>query len=401
MNYELSTIKQLYLQKVLEVYDIFKEYFGEDNVDLQGEMLLDKAIQTRVDTVIKDFNLDETDSTAIVNSMQSDYAPALFDILIHWDRVVVRNENDKSILLKDLWAKVTIDINGVIPWEMRGFTLSKSTYTKQQWEHNYVHSHVPGLEPQHLNQEYYEGIFKRPCLGSGPIIATIAELKTASSLAEWLLFCRELELYVHVESLKGRPYKYLENVTIHSNRRITPDTFIPETTYCGSPSYHYLYDNFIEYYLKNGNLKFSYIKHAFVLGMPFFDAVLDISNCFIDYYNNLHPNVSVGSLLSGDVIIKAVVYEGTFYHTGTYNPIGTHPIRDYQNRVLFQFKGENVLLKIEEKDNNTESSQSTILNPRIVCCILTRILQTLNYRYNERANNQEGTSQAPKNVRYI
>ena len=55
------------------VYDIFKDFFGEENVDLQDNY-----------------------------------------IIIHFPKVTVTNEHDRSIDITHLWVRVPVDTNGTI-----------------------------------------------------------------------------------------------------------------------------------------------------------------------------------------------------------------------------------------------------------------------------------------------
>ena len=112
---------------IQEIKTIFEDYFGEDKVDLQ-----------------------DSDDVDVKN------------ILVHFPSVIVTNENHKSEVIYDLFAKIQVHTSGRIEGK---FKLARTTYTKQQALSGYTHSHVP--------RSTLLGDFAKPCLGSGPLNNTI------------------------------------------------------------------------------------------------------------------------------------------------------------------------------------------------------------------------------------
>jgi len=194
MLYTISELRQKLFGPVYDVYEIFKNFYGEEFTDLQ-EMPSDEELSDMLRQFwdiqpmgTNSYELDDEDYA----TLKSRYDNTRAIIMVWWPSVTVSNENDRSILIHDLYARVDITPDGRIPYEMTGFKLNRTTFTDVQFESGYIHSHVPsrcGLPN-----------FQNPCLGRGPIRNTIADLKNNYEEALWMLFCQELSLYVTVES---------------------------------------------------------------------------------------------------------------------------------------------------------------------------------------------------------
>ena len=176
------------------------------------------------------------------------------------------NENDKSIIIQDLYAKIELDAKGNIPTEDRGFTLNRATYPMEQWVCGYMHSHISNIPKGNLTS------FQSPCLGTGPINNTVLELKNNCDSTEWMLFCQELSMYVTVESLRGGPYIRMETIgskrqssdytdfklTSRSIREVIGSYWIPQDK---REYFNSIYSGFIPYYLEHGHLPDVYMEH--------------------------------------------------------------------------------------------------------------------------------------------
>ena len=105
--------------------------------------------------------------------------------------------------IRGLYVRIIIRPTGEI---VGLFNIGRSIYTEAEVKAGYVHSHVPSRSPDHLN------VFNTPCLGTGPIKSTISILNKEFDENQWLLFCRQLDQYVHTESLIGVPYIRMSRV---------------------------------------------------------------------------------------------------------------------------------------------------------------------------------------------
>lgn len=386
------------IANILEVYDVFKNFFGEQFVDLQN-IPSKEQIQEISDKY-------PTKADLISELVSKNSYPFIY---VYWPNVTVSNEFNKSINIQDLYAKIYISYYGNIPSEQNGFTLIRTTYSKMQWHCGYLHSHCPCVTES--NCKY----FKNPCLGTGPIKNTINELKVTFNLTTWLLFCQELSIYVTVESLSGGPYIELERIFNHNNLKLEQNSYNLSsysliisshiTTLIGTD----FYKTFIKYYLKHGHFKLSYINGMFTTGLSYYDFRMDISNCFIDYVNNrilkkIYDSDILNALQRNDVLITITVKDHKFY------------IENNQSRYMYNvnddddipiglsmltFKGTDIKLKILDDANaiKDEKNECTfVLNHGLIMYLLRNILKVINYYYKKsnesNSNNNEVTTSA-------
>ena len=380
MNYTVNEFKHKVFEKVYEVYDIFKDFFGETHVDLQG-------IPSDREVIPADISLDNFPSTDIsdghVSAARHRYQEHKFQILVWWPLVTITNEHNKSTIVKDLYARVEITMEGRIPYETRGFKLNKSTYSAIQFRSHYVHSHVPPVSTSSLEQ------FQNPCLGRGPINNTIMDLKNGCEEALWMLFCQELSMYVTVESLTGGPYMRLEELGASTLLEEYKDYHTPSLSYRGYLQEFPMLKDFTKYYLENGHLALNYDNGSFTVGMSFFDYMIDISNAFIEWFNEHGTRYERGTLEGHRIIIQALAANQKFYR----NTRATSIDRDsYEGRVLFKFKGHDVKLHIEGETDVDEMQTTTLLNVDIAMFILYNVLRTINYRYTNEHSKKRGSN---------
>ena len=402
MQYTINQLRQEIFSKVYEVYDIFKDFYGEPHVDLQ-EVPDDLSIETMLSTRGYQpeegvYNLSEGQLENIKNC----YRNCNYVILVWWPNVTITNENNKSVKIQDLYAQVKVAIDGRIPYEFWGFFLNRTTFPETQYNSHYLHSHVPR----------FDGLpyFNRPCLGTGPINHTIMNLKNEFDVPMWMLFCHELNLYVQVESLRGGPYIRMEtigagddlssyneygNVIVYDNlfgyRKISPEY---------KDSLKPVILDFALYYLKHGHLAFSYKDGGFHAGMPCFDFMVDISNAFIDYYNQ-KKFIERSALFGNNMLRKAVAKDGKFYEEET---IANHDY-SYEGRDMFVFKGEMKHLHII-RESTTAVETVLLLNSAIAMFILNNLLKIINYRYKNEytkltSGKGEGSAPTYQTVAYL
>jgi len=357
-------------QKVADVYEIFQNFFGEQFVDLQGGGRGNSAI------------------------------------MVWWPTVIVTNDNNKSVIIKDLYAKIVVTPEGRIPYESRGFQLNRTTFSNEQWTSGYLHSHIPRL----YNHEVPR--FTDPCLGRGPINNTIMDLKNEYEEAVWMLFCQELALYVTVESLAGGPYIRMEEIgaskKLENFKGFTEVDSISSFKRAFSSSgliFDKMIKEFTLWYLQHGHLKFNYSEERFRCGLPYYDFMIDISNSFIEWFNLYGIRQTLSFLYSSSMILKVKVAQGKFYKNSTIDPINTS---DIEGNPILIFKGEIKTLHIEPPAPNNNEYITTLLHQDVAMYILGRILRIINYRYcnehnklPESGSTQEGTSSTYQTVLYL
>lgn len=396
MQYTINQLYNIFYERTNEVYDIFKGFFGEENVDLQKKD--ERLFKRKIASILKanigaktDIKIDadcfdipyEISDTLLKNIINVN-TEVKSTIYVYWKNITVTNENDKSVGIQDLYAKVEVQIDGRIPYENLGFLLNRSTYPVEQFLSNYMHSHIQYIPKSNFT------MFMPPCLGKGPIKETIATLKNEYSDITWMLFCQELSMYVTVESLAGVPWKPLEN--------IGKKNFSYEYTgYSGGSSMKFIdtigkdsLKDFIKYYLENGHLSISYKNGKYFCGMPYHEYIIDISNAFIDFYNKRLSSTQdkLNNLFDQRLLVNAIVVNGKFYKPNTANNNDMQSIERYQDRTVLIFKGHVIRTKIIAS-KVSETTISTLLNNDVAMYILSTILKIINFRYKNEYYNRE------------
>lgn len=412
MLYTISELRQKLFGPVYDVYEIFKNFYGEEFTDLQGmpsdEDIVCNHVSNHLSTsVILDTSGGENSCEIpdnILAAIKAEYEGTLRPyILVWWPSVTVSNENDRSILIHDLYARVDLTPDGRIPYEMTGFKLNRTTFTDVQFESGYIHSHVPsrcGLPN-----------FQNPCLGRGPIRNTIADLKNNYEEALWMLFCQELSLYVTVESLTGGPYRKLEEVS-NLHRSLTYSNFTLGS-YGDIKSYiiRWCKDNhinfeealkdFTKYYISQGIFPVSYTNGKYICSLSYFDYMISISNAFISWFN-MKGRRNMLSFIKEYIVEKVVAKEGKFYRLGSGTSRSSSDT--YEGQTVLTFKGNDIPLRIIHTDSEQDTHTVTLLDHDIAMCIYTGILKIINYRYkNEHHNTNPGrtSAQTYQTVRYL
>jgi hypothetical protein len=223
-----------------------------------------------------------------------------------------------------------------------------------------------------------------------------------------MLFCEELSRYVHVESIAGVPYKRLENVGLFRSLPDYGDYSIVRNGKFIMSSMKELLDSidingFLSYYLQNGHLSIGYKQGSFVVGMPYYEFLVDISNTFIEYINTTQTSRTiVHRIFDRGLLKKAVIVNGKFYCIQTSR--NNFDSRDYIGKPVCTFKGQPITLNILE-DQNSQIQESTVLNHDVSMFILNNILKIINYRYANEYRKQLSSSTEPavtdKRVFYI
>lgn len=416
MKYTLEELEKEVFKNVYCVYDIFKDFFGERFVDLQfrdscGSLSYKSTFLipcTVSEEILSDTDLTEREIEE-ARILGDRWIPSIY---VWWPSVVVTNEYDKSIVIKDLYAKIDLNLDGKIPYEYEGFKLMRATYPYIQFKEGYAHSHLPRLNISSVNDIVS---WRNPCLGRGPIRNTILDLHNNCEEALWLLFCQELSLYVTVESVSGIPYFRLEelgtgtlSITYNCswiNPVMSKSRYLATLYRVDSRQVGELLDEFIKYYIEHCNLSFSYKNDVYVLGTPIYDVIIDMSNLFVKWYNSLEVKpISKNRLFRSNILNELTVANRKFYQQR--NNSTSFNTSDYEGMHLFNFKGASIDLHIERNTEDiSEENTVTLLSIHIIEFIINSILKVINYRYeNGYAKKLRGdteTSSTYKDVYYL
>lgn len=240
-------------------------------------------------------------------------------------------------------------------------------------------SHVNGIPKTNF------ATFRAPCTGTGPINSTMSSLYREFDRDLWQLFCLELSKYVTVESIAGRPCRYLEKIGA-DNTNIGVSSFIAFNTagYWGfMMGGQNKLKEFVKYFVQGNHLKFNYINGSYSIGMSFIEFVVLISNEFIKWYNEQFNDNKVTATFEAlkrhTVIRECIISNDKIYYN--INRIDNYNFTSYIGKKVCTFKGEEITLNILNTFEVENKNKSIILDPRIALFILHQILKVLNYRY--------------------
>lgn len=414
-------IEELYnslMDKPLRVLGIFNDFFGEDKVDMQGYWSLDKFkswMNTEpVSTYIPDSNGWSKYETCAITDLPGDWAEKVVNvltsvavkerignakfndmfILVHFPHVRVTNEHNRFVDINHLWAKVKIMYDGTLNG---GFTLNRSEYTVLHISSGYMHSHISSIPTDDFTK------FQSPCTGSGPINGTISALNRDYNEDTWNMFCLELSKYVTVESIAGRPYKYLEKLGTDS-MEMGVDRFITYLlpSYYGNALGSDELKEFVKGFINLKKLKFNYVNGSYSIGMSLIEFIVLISNEFIKWYNDQFNKekltIKFTELKRKGILKECIIDNGKIYYDKGRNNANNYA--QYIGKKVCMFKGREVTVDITDIAKVRNENKSIILNTRTALYILATILKVLNYRYGRNKATHEG-NQFGTEVRYL
>lgn len=424
-NESVHSLYNTIMDKPLQVLNIFNDFFGVDKVDMQGAWSEDRLrswleVEPITSYLCRDnSNIASSDwstysTKSIMELPQSEFEWALSSlscyatianivrskfrdmfILVHFPHVRITNEHDRYVDINHLWAKIKITSKGTMNG---GFTLNRSEYQALHFMSDYLHSHVPRIPKDDFTR------FQSPCTGDGPINSTISSLHREFDSDLWQLFCLELSKYVTVESIAGRPYRYLENISA-GNMNIGVSSF---TAY-NSPRYWNISQRkqnklreFVKYFVQGNHLKFNYVNGSYSIGMSFVEFMILISNEFIKWYNEQFNDkkmtATFENLKRNNVVRECIISNGKIYFNNSRNT--DNNLASYVGRKVCTFKGVEITLSIISVSRINDENKSIILDPQTALFILNQILKVLNYRYGrETATHTE--YQVGTEVRYL
>lgn len=421
---KIEELHPLLMDKPNQVLAIFNDFFGEDKVDMQGFMSVDRlklwldvtpiseyASRELLGMSREDYNtygrqsltdlrgevldlvLNQLCSGWMVDSIGQKKFGSGF-ILVHFPHVRITNEYNRFVDINHLYAKVKVLHNG----SMNGyFALNRAEYTYLHISNGYMHSHVDSIPTSDFTQ------FQTPCTGTGPINDTMSNLSREFDSDIWKLFCLELSKYVEVESIAGIPYHRLENLGT-SNMSAGESVFkvINHLDYYGDDMKEMIKD-FVSYFIKQGKLKFNYANGSYSIGMSFTEYMLVISNEFIDWYNKKFNNKELrytfDTLKRTGVLKEGIIANNKIYYENSRRNVNS--CAAYNGKRMCTFKGTDVLINIVDINEVKEDNKSTILNTNIALYILSKILRVINYRYGKAEQRDQEGNRISEEIKYF
>lgn len=307
-------------------------------------------------------------------------------ILIYWPEVTVTNENDRSIDIKELYAKIVVNENGTLEGTFR---LNRAEYSCTEWYNNYMHSHVNSISKSSPKS------FSSSCLGQGPIRDTMTYLNTHFDEDFWAMFALELDKYVHTESLNGGPYHRMENMNRLPETRINEVPVILSSNsfyvnYINNSELNIILNEFIPYAISKRPFRFSF-NNRYHIAESNYDIVVKLSNLFIEWFNGIDSDDKKHGIkeymTSNEYLNKYKAHNGMIKRLVVENHDYSQYIRK-NGAELWKFKGKQLNLKITGIPNYNEEDTtiqdpflSTLLYPELALHIASKLLNVINYQY--------------------
>lgn len=383
-----------------EIYEIFKEFYGEEAVDLQtysAKYYMDQIKDSNIyDDLLKGTSLEtlisqnvavkfcqtlmETNSSVkedcynvLLKYIDTEPFPYSY-ILVHFPEVTVTNEFNNSINIKDLYMKVVLYSSG----QFHSLSGTRTTFTPLQYKARYVHSHIPKLLYDSL------GEFCKCCLGTGPLKYITDTMQVEHDMNQWRLFCFELSRYVTIESLSGGPYAKLTSVIDQANLpKIESNIFYSEKNYDTSPEHSKMLNDFFIQLPNIDILKFNY-SNTYRFALNNLELLVFISNAFITWYNQssyrFMPNCTLKDMLKLDFLLQVTIENDTIYKLWGKESLIIE--EDISETTLFYFKGQEVKLSLIDEDNIDSQLKYLLLNPKYISFYITKLINIINYGYN-------------------
>ena len=404
---QLATLlSNAFLERINEVKLIFEDHFGENFVEckpinsvneITESRMLERTVWTKdilyaifhlpseLKSKTKEEHYDYILSTVTSENISTILGRVTWDrfydflsqfqyqIVVHFPEVTITNENNKSIVIQDLYAKVCINGLGNL---CSGPLFNRATYPYVQLVRGYMHSHINGI----VTDDH----FTSSCLGSGPINRTINSLRLECEEGLWKLYCIELEKYVHVESLHGGPYHRLEGVTgsrttkvsseirMYTSFPINNDTILREFLI-----------NFTSILLGSPELKWiTKYNLGYSLGMSLSEFILVASKIFINYYNTelLKNNIDLPQNYLFDVnVLSNYIFEDDTLAELFSDETLSSSRASLQGKELFVFKDKPVIFNILPKNYDPNNKNLILLSKNLCNYIATQLTYIINY----------------------
>lgn len=288
------------------------------------------------------------------------------EFMVYYPEIIITNSTQESHVITDLYVKFSFNYFGKLS---ESFKINRGSYSEQEWYSNYKHSHTNGSFPDDI---YY---FNAPCLGGGPIVSNIAVLRNTTlenfSELEIVQFLILMDDFLKWESLEGVPYKYIRNIGNNGSHAIIPNR---------SPTELIPYEKrVLDHIVKETDFLEHVKEHAFLIptvkdGTPKYSILIDeweLQKILFSYYQETIN-------LFGDTLTNLLMYKDSlnrvYYKRGIINNF--IPIERYEGLTLFNFKGQEVKLKIYK--TTSEEVKNFCIKPEILYYLINRLEMLIN-----------------------
>ena len=169
-----------------QIYNVAKDVFGEERVDL------------------------------VPASYGSD---GYFKIVVYFPEITIKNSKRQSHTIKELYVRFSIKVNltELVPSCNLYVSGTRTLMSDKEYMCDYAHSHLPSGAT--VGWESF-------CLGNSDFSMLVNTLRISMTPEDWFLLFFSLENYVSWESLEGGPYRSIANIGI-SRSSTNRDAHIP------------------------------------------------------------------------------------------------------------------------------------------------------------------------------
>lgn len=377
--------------EINEIFQIFKDFYGEDKVDIQLNTSLEQCISLLSNMSLSDFAISSEYPISLMNCIKDKIKDLITKykkdkntciekfvavnsisvyIIVYFPKITVTNEYNESIDIEEVYIRVPINLNGRMN---SSFEIIRTKYSYIQYESGYMHSHAyAGISGNSTDWRYM-------CLGSGPLVTTTHTLKNSYDLDIWRLFCIELDEYLKVESVAGVPYVRMNRIGDTSNYINYVIRDIPTESQNTIRSIPLIKDflKFLFHKLLVENTDyFSFRDKSICLALSNEQFAIIISKYFIEYYNSVNNELDINSIIINYLVkVKRDINGILRYEVDRRN----NAVDINSNNFILCFKGKSVHIKVDIPKDINESKHTYLLKPNIVSSILNYLINIVNY----------------------
>lgn len=381
-------------EEIQDIYQVFVDFYGEDNVDLQNnfdlsafrDYLYDTSytslMTSTIRTTLENCPIGELkkliteykrNKNIYLKRFVSLYSSILHCyIIVYFPKITITNEYNESVDIEEVYIRVPIDSNGKIT-AMRSFEIIRTKYSYDQYKSGYMHSHA------HTGISGSSADWRSMCLGSGPLVTTTHTLKNSYDIDIWRLFCLELDEYLKVESVAGVPYIRMNRIGDTSN--YINYVVHGVTTEAQNPiRYIPLIKDFLKFLfhklLVENTDYFSFRDKSICLALSNEQFAIIISKYFIEYYNNVNNELDINNIIINYLVkVKRDINGILRYEVNRRNNVADIN----SNNFILCFKGKSVHMKVDIPKDINESKHTYLLKSNIVDSILNYLINIVNY----------------------
>ena len=382
--------------KINEIFQIFKDFYGEDKVDIQLNTPLERCISLLSDMSLSNFTLNSEHFISLRNCTKDKLKNLTIEykkdkdtyikkfvavnyisvyIIVYFPKITVTNEYDESIDIEEVYIRVPINLNGRMD---SSFEIIRTKYPYDQYESGYMHSHA------HSGISKTSRDWRSMCLGSGPLVTTTHTLRNGYDLDIWRLFCIELDEYLKVESVAGVPYIRMNRVGNNDNLynyNITNNGYYNIQYIIHTCSY--LFKDFLKFFIQkicSNDCYFSFRDKDIHLAISNEQFAIVISKYFIEYcnYRNEYNEIDIDSIISRFMVKVQRNVSGTLKYFIQPNS-SNYTNESSSDTKALTFKGQDKYVEIDVKVETPQNKEIYLLNPDLVSQVLNYLLKVINY----------------------